>query len=164
MVDDDESLFDLMEKVIVPEFSRRNVAVNEARDAGGDIAAALKGEKRILFLINDMSAFIRAVYSTQYEMSGFFELALEKGFAHKIQFVAAVTPDDWTDMARYQVMRQFAGFGRGVHLGGFFDQQTILQFELSAADSVRQLAPGVGYGLSREGRTVRLLTALVEEE
>lgn len=164
VVQDDESLFALMENTIVPEFSKRNVLVNQARDAGSSIPEALRKEARILFLINDMSAFIQAVYSTQFEMSGFFELALEKGFAHKIQFAAAITPDDWSDMARYQVMRQFAGFGRGVHLGGLFDQQTILQFELSAADSVRQLPPGVGFAEGADRSGIRILTPMLEEE
>ncbi len=163
VVGDAEQLFALMEAVIVPEFTARNQLVNEARSAGKDIPEALRGQKRIVFFINDMSAFISAVYSEEYEMSGFFELALEKGKDHKIQFVAAVTPDDWADMARHKAMRQYAAFGRGVHVGGLFDQQSILHFDLSAADGVRQLAPGVGYALDQNGNCVKLLAPLVED-
>ena len=79
-----------------------------------------------------------------------------------ISFAAAVTPDDWADLARYQTMRQFAAFGRGIHLGGLFDQQSILQWKMSAADAVRQLPAGVGYALATSGDCVRLLTPLTE--
>lgn len=161
---DDESLFALMETVFVPAFTQRNQQVNAVRDAGGDVLTALSGQRRILLLINCMTDFIRAVYSQRFGMSDFFELALDKGRFHKIQFAAAITPDDWTDMARYQVMRQFAAMGRGLHLGGLFDQQSILRFELSAADSVRQLPPGAAYALNGEGRCVRLITPLSEED
>ena len=159
---DAAGLFSLMESVIVPEFTARNQLVSEARDQGKSVTKALGGTKRILFLINDMSAFINAVYSPDFEMSDFFELALEKGREHKISFAAAVTPDDWADLARYQTMRQFAAFGRGIHLGGLFDQQSILQWKMSAADAVRQLPAGVGYALATSGDCVRLLTPLTE--
>jgi S-DNA-T family DNA segregation ATPase FtsK/SpoIIIE len=158
----DEELFSLMESVIVPEFSRRNGVVADTRDAGGDVIAALSGEDRLVFFIDDMSAFMRAVYSPNMDMSGFLEIALEKGRQHKIQFFAAITPDDYADMARYACMRTFAQYGRGVHLGGMFDQQGILRFELSAADQVRQLPAGVGYA-ANDGKTARFITPLVKE-
>jgi S-DNA-T family DNA segregation ATPase FtsK/SpoIIIE len=158
----DSELFALMEDVLVPEFSRRNGIVADTRDAGGDIVKALHKDDRIVFIIDDIRGFINAVYSTKMDMSGFLEIALEKGLHHKIQFFAAITPDDYADMARYACMRTFAGYGRGVHLGGMFDQQGILRFELSAADQVRQLNPGVGYAL-RDGKAVRFITPLVKE-
>jgi S-DNA-T family DNA segregation ATPase FtsK/SpoIIIE len=158
----DSDLFSLMEDVLVPEFSRRNGIVADTRDAGGDIIKALEKDERIVFIIDDIRGFINAVYSTKMDMSGFLEIALEKGLHHKIQFFAAITPDDYADLARYACMRIFAGYGRGVHLGGMFDQQGILRFELSAADQVRQLNPGVGYAL-RENKAVRFITPLVKE-
>ena len=164
VVNDDASLFSLMEQEIVPAFSSRNVLVNQARDAGASIEKALKNEKRILFFIDDMTAFLQAVYSEAYQMSGFFELALEKGMSHKIQFIAAITPDEGLELARYQVMRQFTGFGRGVHLGGLFDQQNILHFDLSAADNVRRLGPGIAYAQDQNGAVVRMMTALTQED
>jgi S-DNA-T family DNA segregation ATPase FtsK/SpoIIIE len=158
----DSELFAVMEDILVPEFSRRNGIVADTRDAGGDIIKALEKDKRIIFIIDDVRGFINAVYSKNMDMSGFLEIALEKGLHHKIQFVAAITPDDYADMARYACMRTFAGYGRGVHLGGMFDQQGILRFELSAADQVRQLSAGVGYAL-RDGKAVRFITPLVKE-
>ncbi|MEM5767662.1 MAG: hypothetical protein AAGU32_05155, partial [Bacillota bacterium] len=104
-----------------------------------------------------------AVYSPNMDMSGFFEIALEKGSGHKIQFFAAITPDDYADMARYAAMRTYAGYRRGVHLGGLFDQQSILQFSLSAADNVRQLPAGAGYAAGPDGAAVRIITPLVKE-
>ncbi|HWR23454.1 MAG TPA: type VII secretion protein EssC [Feifaniaceae bacterium] len=159
---DDAELFALMEEMLVPAFSARNAVVADARDAGGDIAAALSDDARIVFLINDMRAFMQAVYSPDLQMSDFMEIALQKGRQHKIQFFAAVTPDDYTDTARYAAMRIFAGYGRGIHLGGMFDQQSILRFPLSAADAVRQLPPGVAYAAAG-GETVRLITPCVKE-
>jgi S-DNA-T family DNA segregation ATPase FtsK/SpoIIIE len=158
----DADLFAVMEDVIVPEFSRRNGIVADTRDAGGDIAKALSKDDRIVFIIDDIRGFINAVYSTKMDMSGFLEIAFEKGLHHKIQFFAAITPDDYADLARYACMRTYAGYSRGVHLGGMFDQQGILRFELSAADQVRQLNSGVGYAL-RDGKAVRFITPLVKE-
>ena len=161
-VHNDAELFDLMENVLVPEFSGRNGAVNDARDAAMDVREAMKGYRRIVFIINDMSAFIRSIYSPSMDMSGFMEVALEKGREHKIQFFAAVTPDDYADMARYAAMRTWAGWGRGLHLGGMFDQQSILRFEMSAADSVRQLAAGVGYVSDDSGKAIKIITPLAD--
>jgi S-DNA-T family DNA segregation ATPase FtsK/SpoIIIE len=157
VVHNDSELFDLMESVLVPQFSERNGVVNDARDAGKDVRNAMKSYKRIVFLIGDMSAFMSAVYSPSVDMSGFIEIALEKGKEHKIQFFAAVTPDDYSDMARFAAMRTWAGHSRGVHLGGMFDQQSILRFEMSAADSVRQLPAGVGYVAGANGEAVKLV-------
>ena len=160
-VTDDAGLFKLMEEEIVGTFGERNKAVNEARDAGKSVVEALKDTKRILILVNDYTAFIEAVYSEDYEMSGFFEVALEKGRDHKIQFVAAMTGDDVSDCARYQLSRQFTSMESGVNLGGLFDQQNVLHWEMSSADAVRQLPAGFGYALDVNGAPVRLLTALV---
>jgi S-DNA-T family DNA segregation ATPase FtsK/SpoIIIE len=164
IVHNDVELFELMDSVIVGEFSNRNTIVADAREAGNDIVMALQDYERIVFIINDMSAFILAVYSKNIDMSGFLELALNKGVNHKILFVAAVTPEDATDMARYAVMRTFVSFHRGVHLGGMFDQQTILQFKLSAADYVRQLEPGVGYAVKDGDIGVQFMTPYVKED
>jgi S-DNA-T family DNA segregation ATPase FtsK/SpoIIIE len=49
----------------------------------------------------------------------------------------------------------------GVNLGGMFDQQNVLHFELTSADAVRQLPAGFGYALSDNGMPVRIITPLV---
>lgn len=158
-----EELFDLMQTVIVEAFTSRNAVVNEARTAGKSISDALAGEDRIVFLINNMSAFMEAVYSPDMEMYDFLEVALEKGLHHKIAFFAAVTPDDYADMVRYAAMRVFTGYGRGIHLGGVFDQQSILHFRMSEADSVRQLPPGTAYAAGPDNAVRKVMTPLVEE-
>ena len=94
-------------------------------------------------------------------MNAFFETALEKGRDHKIQFIAAMTNDDVSDCARYQVSRQFTSMESGVNLGGMFDQQNVLHWEMSSADAVRQLPAGFGYALTEDGAPVRMLTPLV---
>jgi hypothetical protein len=45
-----------------------------------------------------------------------------------------------------------------------FDQQTILQFKLSAADYVRQLEPGVGYAVGDGNVGVQFMTPYVKED
>ena len=121
----------------------------------------MKEQQRILILINDYTAFIETVYSEEYGMDGFFETALEKGRDHKIHFVAAITPDDVSDCAKYQVSRQFTAMESGVNMGGMFDQQNVLHWEMSSADAVRQLPSGYGYALKEDGAPVRLLTPLI---
>jgi len=160
----DAELFELMENTMVPEFMERNSAVNDARDEGQNVYDVMKDHQRIVFIINNMSAFMQAVYSPNMDMSGFLEIALEKGREHKIQFFAAVTPDENADMARYAAMRTWTGWGRGVHLGGMFDQQSILRFEMSAADNVRQLPAGVGYVDDGNGAAIKLITPKVTQK
>ena len=161
-ITDAEGLFGVMQNDIVPEFGERNGIVNDARDAGKNVAEALKDHKRILILINDYVSFIETVYSEEYDMNAFFETALEKGRDHKIQFVAAMTNDDVSDCARYQVSRQFIAMESGVNLGGMFDQQNVLHWEMSSADAVRQLPAGFGYAVTEDGAPVRMLTPLVQ--
>ncbi|MDR0818229.1 MAG: hypothetical protein LBN43_01485 [Oscillospiraceae bacterium] len=163
VVHNDAELFALMEKTIVPEFAERNKAVNDARDAGENVTDAMKGYTRLIFVINDMSGFISAIYSEDYDMKGFMEIALEKGREHKIQLAAAVTPDDYSDMMRYAAMRTWVNWSRGVHLGGMFDQQNILKFTMSAADNVRQLPAGTAYAADNQGAAVKIVTPLVKE-
>ena len=158
---DAAGLFKTTQDEIVGKFGERNAIVNEAKASGGNIAEALKDQKRILILINDYASFVEAVYSEEYDMSGFFETALEKGRDHKIQFVAAMTNDDVSDCARYQMSRQFTSMESGVNLGGMFDQQNVLHWEMSSADAVRQLPAGFGYALTEDGAPVRILTPQV---
>ncbi len=159
-VTDDAGLFQLMQDEIVPKFGERNAIVNDARDAGKNVAEAMKDQQRILILINDYTSFIETVYSEEYGMDGFFETALEKGRDHKIHFIAAMTQDDVSDCARFQVSRQFTSMESGVNLGGLFDQQSVLHWEMSSADAVRQLPAGFGYALTESGAPVRMLTPL----
>ncbi|MDR0620669.1 MAG: type VII secretion protein EssC [Deltaproteobacteria bacterium] len=161
VVHDDTELFELMESVLVPEFMERNKEVNDARDAGQNVAEALGKFKRIVIIVDGMGDFFRAVYSPNLDMGGFVETALEKGREHKICFFASATPDDYSDSARYAAARVWAGWGRGLHLGGMFDQQSLLNFEMSAADSVRQLPTGTAYALGTDGKMVRIVTPLV---
>lgn len=158
----DAELFELMEEVLVPEFSARNAIVADARDFGGDVKTALSDYPRIVFLINDMRAFMEAVYSPHLQMNEFMEVALQKGRQHKIQFFAAITPDDYADAVRYAAMRTYVGYSRGIHLGGMFDQQSILHFPLSAADNIRKLPPGVAYAAA-DLKTVKIITPVVKE-
>lgn len=160
-ITDAAGLFKIMQDDIVPKFGERNGIVNEARDAGRNVADSLKDQRRIVILINDYVSFIETVYSDEYDMNAFFETALEKGRDHKIQFVAAMTNDDVSDCARYQVSRQFTSMESGVNLGGMFDQQNVLHWEMSSADAVRELPAGFGYALTEDGAVARMLTPLV---
>lgn len=150
-----------MQDEIVGAFGERNGIVNEARDAGKSISEAMKDQQRIVILINDYSSFIETIYSEDYGMDGFFETAFDKGRYHKINFIAAMTTDDVDDCARYMASRQFTSMESGVNMGGMFDQQNVLHWEMSAADSVRQLNAGFGYALDDNGAPAKMLTPLV---
>ncbi len=160
-VNNDEDLFNIMQDDIVGAFGERNGIVNEARDAGKSISEAMKDQQRIVILVNDYASFIETVYSEEYGMDGFFEAAFDKGRYHKINFIAAMTTDDVDDCAKYMASRQFTSMESGVNLGGMFDQQNVLHWEMSAADSVRQLNAGFGYALDDNGAPVKMITPLV---
>ncbi len=159
----DEELFGLMESTLVSEFTRRNGIVNDARESGNDVKAAMSGEQRIVLMIGDMNLFMQSVYSTRVQMNEFLEVALEKGKEHKINLFAVMQPDDYFDNARFDLMRTWSGHNTGTHLGGMFDQQGALSFEMSASDAARQLPAGSGYTADPgddENTLVKLVTPL----
>ncbi len=161
----DEELFELMETTLVGEFTGRNAVVNDARDAGNDVREAMRSKDRIMLIIGDMSLFMQAVYSKRVSMNEFLEIALEKGSEHKINLFAIMTPDDYFDNARFELMRRWADYNTGTHLGGMFDQQGVLEFEMSASDSVRQLSPGSGYTgdvNDEDKKLIKIVTPLSE--
>ncbi len=161
----DEELFELMDTTLVGEFTGRNAIVGDARDAGGDVRAAMKSKERIMLFIGDMSLFMQAVYSNRVSMNEFLEIAVQKGAQHKINLFAIMTPDDYFDNARFELMRSWADYNTGTHLGGMFDQQGALEFEMSASDSVRQLSPGSGYTCDvsdSEKKLIKIVTPLIE--
>ncbi len=156
----DTELFEQMEKVIVPEFIRRNGIVNEARDGGKSVAEAMQKEERIVLVVGDMNGFMQAVYSEKVKMNDFLEIALTKGKQHKINLFGIMAPDDYYDNARFTVMRTWQEQNTGVHLGGMFDQQGVLSISMSPSDSVRQLPPGSAYTADKGGNLVKLITPL----
>ncbi len=159
----DEELFALMESTMVGEFTRRNGIVNDARDNSGDVQKAMSSEQRIVLVIGDMNAFMQAVYSQNMQMNEFLEVALAKGKEHKINLFAVMQPDDYFDNARFELMRTWSMHNTGTHLGGMFDQQGALAFEMSASDSARQLPAGSGYTADpddEENKLVKLVTPL----
>ncbi len=160
----DEQLFALMEKLIVPEFIRRNGIVNDARDAGNSVKDAMAGEQRITLIIGNMGEFMQAVYSQKVKMNEFLEVALNKGKQHKINLFALMSPDDYYDNARFAAMRSWTDQNTGVHLGGMFDQQGALNIDMSASDSVRQLPPGRAYTADKNGELVKIVTPLSEQD
>ncbi|MDL2217505.1 type VII secretion protein EssC [Christensenellaceae bacterium OttesenSCG-928-M15] len=159
-----EDLFSMLEDRLLPVFLERNGIVADARDAGKDPITALKGAQHVLFLINDIEHFLSCVYDEKSDLKDFVEVLFEKGRQHRMLFLAAITPDNYIDLARYAALRSYVGYGRGLHLGGMMDQQSMLQFNMSAADNVRQLQTGTGWALDVEGRARRVTIPLHKEE
>ncbi len=160
----DEELFGLMDEVFVPEFSGRNKIVNTARNDGKSVKEAMKDKKRIVLFIGDMNLFMKAVYSKSFKMNEFLEIALNKGKEHKINLFAAMLPDDYFDNARYALMNTWAAQNTGIHLGGMFDQQGALNFEMSMADRVRQYSAGKGYTQDEKENVVKIITPQTPKE
>ncbi len=160
----DEELFSLMEETFVPEFTRRNGIVNTARNCNSSIKEALKDEKRIVLYIGDMSLFMKSVYSDRFKMNAFLEIALVKGREHKINLFAKMLPDDYFDNSRYALMNTWVSHNEGIHLGGMFDQQGALKFEMSMSDSVRQFPAGKGFTTKQSGEIVKIATPYTKKE
>ncbi len=161
----DDELFALMDSILVGEFTRRNTIVNDAKDNGENVREAMKNEQRIMLFIGDMNLFLQAVYSQNMKMNEFLEIALSKGKEHKINLFALMLPDDYFDNARFELMRVWSSHNRGTHLGGMFDQQGALSFEMSASDSARQLSAGMGYTTSdneQDDKIIKIVTPLAQ--
>ncbi len=157
----DEELFSLMQDIFVPEFTRRNALVNNARNNSQSIKDTLKDESRIILCIGNISMFMKCIYGQNYKMNDFLEIALVKGREHKINLLSIMVPDDYFDNARYTLMNTWVGHNEGIHLGGMFDQQGVLNIEMSMTDSVRQYPEGKGYTKNNLGKLIKLTTPLL---
>ncbi|MDR1299416.1 MAG: type VII secretion protein EssC [Oscillospiraceae bacterium] len=143
-----DELYEYMDGVIVPEIKRRNPRKGEYLDGGcADPDAYFASERKLFLLINDMSAFCEAVYSSERDMKGYIEgIFIPKGKQHMVYAFACISPDDYTgEWGTKPVLRKFAGYKEGLHLGGNIDNQRVFDFEIPILQRGQKLPAGQGH-------------------
>ena len=154
-----EELYSFMETVLVPELSRRNPAKGDYIDSGyPDPDGYFASEEKICLFIHDMSAFCEAVYNSEKDMKSYMEkILLTKGKHHMVYMFACISPDDFTgEWGTKPVLRKFAGYKEGLHLGGNIDNQRIFDFEIPVLQRGQKLNPGNGH-IVDNGQTKRIV-------
>ncbi|MDR1605183.1 MAG: type VII secretion protein EssC [Gracilibacteraceae bacterium] len=141
-------LYAFMESVLVPEIKRRNPAKGEFIDRGyGDPDGFFASAPKLCLFVHDMSAFCEAVYTSEKEMKGYFEtILLPKGKYHLFYIFACLSPEDFSgEWGTKPVLRKFAAYKEGLHLGGNIDGQRIFDFEAPVLVRMQKLPPGQGH-------------------
>lgn len=155
-IDNDQKLFDYFSEML-PVFKERN-AVKHKLQADGmddrDIFDRISEEKPYFILINDISDFMKSVYSpdsSSLSMSGFLENIIEKGSLHNIYFFACIDVDNTFDISGYKAYTEFVKYKKGVHLGGYVSQQQIFSFQnIPFNETSRSYKKGIGLTPDRE--------------
>jgi S-DNA-T family DNA segregation ATPase FtsK/SpoIIIE len=158
-----DALFDFMQDVIIPEFTRRNAAKAEfIKNGKKNIDEYVASLPKVFLFINDMTALCEAVYGSEKDMKGFMEQMVTKGDGHLIYLFACVSQGDMTgEYNTKRLMRAFAGWKEGLHLGGKLDDQKLFDFEAPVLERGKKLPPGYGHAVIN-GVTKRIITPAVE--
>ena len=156
-----DELFDFMQDIIIPEFTRRNKAKGEFVKGGRKNADEyVASEQKIFLFIADMTAFCETVYGSERDMSGFMELMVARGDNNMIYLFACVSQSDMTgEYNSKRFMRGFVAWKEGVHLGGKLDDQKIFDFDVPVLERGKKLPAGYGHTVI-DGVTKRIVTPL----
>ena len=162
-VDSIDSLFALMEEIIVPEYTRRNKKKAEfIKNGKRNINEYIASDQKIFIFINDMTAFCEAVYESKRDMKGFMEQVITRGDNHMIYMFACVSQNDMVgEYNAKRFMRGFVGWKEGLHFGGKIEDQRVFDFEVPVLERGKKLPAGYGHSVI-DGVTKRIVTPIVE--
>ncbi|WP_020225064.1 type VII secretion protein EssC [Holdemania massiliensis] len=157
LITNDKELFDVMNEKVVPEFILRNKTCKAQYNRNPDIEMDeyLGMMKPIFVLIDSMQFFIDTIYSSEKNMSRFFEMCFEKGEKHGIYFFAAIAPNDYQNCLLRPAFKEFVSWKTGLHFGGQADQQRIFDFDIALSERSKKLKAGVAW-MIEETKTIRL--------
>lgn len=158
-----DELFDFMQMVILPEFTRRNKAKAEfLKNERKDIDEYISSEPKIFLFINDMTAFCEKVYESEKEMKGFMEMMVARGDNHMIYLFGCIAQIDMTgEYNSKRLMRGFIGWKEGIHMGGKLEDQKVLDFDVPVLERGKKLPAGYGH-TTINGVVKRIITPVVE--
>lgn len=160
-------------KELTPIFAERNQKKRKLVDEGKDeeeIYWALKEERPIFIFLGNLVDFFGMVYqadATVGNMSGFMENIFEKGRLHGIYFFGCLKPEDNAKLNAYKAFRLFAGYRKGIHLGGNFSDQKIFNFQnIPYSELVKTMKKGEAYATDRdnEAEGVHIVLPLARKE
>ncbi len=114
--------------------------------------------RQYYIFIDDMLAFLLAVYEGDYEMSGFMENVFEKGDGCGISFIAAFRPEQRSLLDGYLAFRIFCSHETGIHMGGeLIDHPFAGTLDLTAQEELVRLPARSGHYLRKDRRPEEIL-------
>ena len=150
-VQDSKALYKYFSELL-PEFARRNKKKQELLRQGcseDELYMQMKEEEPVFIMIADMMDFINMIYRPEAgvgNMSGFLENIIEKGALHNIFFAAVLNIDDAPLLSGYKAYQKYAGYGKGIYLGGNLQQQKLFRFQnISFIQQQKTQKKGFGY-------------------
>lgn len=137
---------------LLPRFADRNkkkrILIGQGAE-DSEIFAQMCQEVPIFIFLADIGEFLQMVYKPGEgigNMSGFVENILEKGSLHHIYFIGCLKVEDQSLLVSYKAYQLFAGYKKGIHLGGNLSAQKIFQFQnIPFAQQARVMKKGLGY-------------------
>lgn len=144
----EDEVFDFFEK-LTPIFQKRNKRKQELIAEGYEdeqLFNAMRTDNSPLYvIITDMSWFIPMIYDSEYEMKGFMETIINKGQYHGIYFIGSLALEKRSTVAGYAAFESFAGYKKGIHMGGRMVDDPLLDFDyLSYSEKEKAEAADVG--------------------
>jgi S-DNA-T family DNA segregation ATPase FtsK/SpoIIIE len=143
----EEELFQFLME-LKPEFVRRNQLKQQLLHdeyEEEEIFDRMSEEIPYFIFVSDLSNFISMVYGTEYNMSGFVENIIEKGFLHNIYFIGELSLEKREKVAGYGAYEHFAEYKTGIHFGGKVSDNQVLTFDyLSYMEQGKSEKKGIG--------------------
>ena len=144
----EEELYNYCLDELTPVFKARNQRKKELIEEGFEAEEyydRMTDFEPVYIFITSLTWFTKTVYSDVHGMAGFMETLMKKGEGHKICFIGAMNLSERSAVGGYEAFNTFAGYHKGIHLGGNCPQNPYMSFGyLSNVEQAQDLPPGVG--------------------
>lgn len=168
----DETEYLRLVEELIPQFQERNAVrqsyKKQAMEDDEIFAAMDKNYEPYFIFLADLVDYTEVLHRNehQYGIDGAMTNFQEKGAMLNIYFFAALNPDKTGNVVGESVFESFTYYKTGIHLGGFADSLTLMEFpglgykELSSGDK-----PGCGLmPLGNTSRTAHIVTPFARGE
>ncbi len=133
-----------LKSVIVERNQKKNQMLQEGREEEY-IFMEMSREVPYFIFLSDISWFVSIIYDMEIGTSDFIENIVEKGALHNIYFIADLSLEKTTEAFGYKAFALFAGYQKGIHLGGKVSENRALSFEyLSYREQEESEKTGIG--------------------
>ena len=119
-----------------------------ADDPDGNFAEFLcRKHSKIFIIIDSMNDFLNMIYdsSNTENMNGFVEACIKNGQGMGIYFIAGFESAVYGQNFYHPACKLFTEYKQGIHLGGRFDKQKIINVNMSMSQLSKPMEHFVGY-------------------
>jgi S-DNA-T family DNA segregation ATPase FtsK/SpoIIIE len=169
-VTDEDGIYQFF-AALLPEFKKRNVlkqSLIQEDLEDNEIFDRMSKETPYFIFISDLSWFVPLVYNAEQDkqVSGFLENIIAKGSLHNIYFISELALANRSIVSGYKIYELFAGYKKGIHLGGKVTDNMVLNFDyLPFMEQAKSEKIGIGQipDVVGENQTQKVVIPLVKK-